>query len=120
MVEMKALLPYPVTGETTKRAVPGQVVVWDFNVTSHAEAEERDAELMLMVPAVDGWPDPMKDYKDPKVFLDDLPFDYRHGKFKFPSGGSFDIRVEIELNENTEPKGRDFIAQMYVWPYYRP
>ena len=117
MVQLEALTPYPIDGETTKLVAPGDTAIWKFTTWKHEKAPDRKAAPVCMVSNYpyydDNWPDPTRDYKSPKFFLDGEEFP-QHGDFMFT--GTHELEVHITLTKKAQPQGRPFIVQLNVWP----
>ena len=118
MVNLEALMPYPIEGETDILVAPGQTAVWKFTTSKHPDAPERLAAPVCVVSNYpyydDNWPDPARDFKSPPIFYLDGEVFPQHGDFMFK--GPHELEVHIEISKKAQPRGRPFVVQLNVWP----
>ncbi len=97
MVELTLQLesPYVTTGELSKTGVKrGDTVIYKLKIDGDPTAPDMEAKIQT---AVYGPADPMTDFKTPILRLNGEEIDIRNNRFHFPSGGNFDLEVEITI-----------------------
>lgn len=97
MVELTLQLesPFVTSGELCKTGVKkGDTVIYKLQLDGDPTAPDMKAKIIT---AVYGPADPMTDFKSPILRLNGEEIDLRNNNFDFPSGGNFDLEVEITI-----------------------